>query len=538
MLHNSENSSSHYDFGLGEPPDPDSITDNNLAVEGIHKRYPGVQALNEVSFHIRPGEVHVLLGENGAGKSTLLKILSGAIQPDTGKIRIDGNQVVLKDPKAAVNKGIATIYQELSLVPWLNVAHNLFLGREKIAGRIIISNRKLHSLSKEILAKIGVSLDSNIPVINLGVAEQQLVEIARALSQKARFILMDEPTASLTEREIEILFEKIQTLKSTGVGILYISHRLEEVGRIADRITVMRDGTVIHSCLTAEITLDQIIAKMVGRSISTYYPKKEVERGDTLLEVISIPKRVSGISSVNKLPAQKEIHFQACAGEVVGIAGLVGAGRTEWARRIFGADPGIGERVLILGSPVSISAPYRAKDLGIGMVPENRKDHGIIIGRSVKDNITITILERIVNIFGFLDKKRQSAISRDYLSKLSIRCPSDLVDINTLSGGNQQKIVLAKWLACEGRIIILDEPTRGIDVGAKLEMYNLINDLCADEKAVILISSDLPELLSMSDRIYIMHQGTFVAELPAREADQETVIEYASGLKGRDHDRN
>jgi ribose transport system ATP-binding protein len=524
MSHSSKSNRSPSEPGPEVFSGPNCNSLAGFAVEGIQKRFPGVQALDNVAFGIRPGEVHALVGENGAGKSTLLKILSGALQPDTGIISISGEQVVLKDPKAAVTKGIATIYQELSLVPWLSIARNLFLGREKIAGRVILSKRKLHSLSREILEKIGVTLDPDTPVIDLGVAEQQLVEIARALSQNARFILMDEPTASLTEREIEILFQKILTLKNAGVGILYISHRLEEIDKIADRVTVMRDGAVVHTGLSGDITLGQIITKMVGRSISNHYPKKITAPGDLLLEIAYPGEETNNAA----LPAS----FHARAGEVVGLAGLVGAGRTEWARRIFGADPGTGERIRLFDKFQDIRDPSRARDLGLGMVPENRKDHGIILGRSVKENITVTILERICNFLDFVDWKKQSAVSREYREKLSIRCPSDLVDIGNLSGGNQQKAVLAKWLACEGRIIILDEPTRGIDVGAKLEMYNLINDLCAEGKAVILISSDLPELLSMSDRIYIMHRGAFVAELSAREADQETVMQYASGIKG------
>ncbi|MBN2051054.1 MAG: sugar ABC transporter ATP-binding protein, partial [Spirochaetales bacterium] len=502
------------------------------SVQGIQKRFPGVHALENVSFSLKAGEVHVLVGENGAGKSTLLKILSGALQPDEGEIRLDDEPRVLKDPKAAADLGIATIYQELSLVPWLSVAQNLFLGREHLIGGRLLSRQKTASLTKEVLNKIGVTLNPDTPIIRLGVAEQQLVEIARALSQDAKYILMDEPTASLTEREIDILFTKIRTLRQSGVGILYISHRLEEIAQIADRITVMRDGTVVHSCPASSITLDQIVTHMVGRPIANHYPKRQAHPGDVVLEVQPLGIPQTGNHNEKNLP------FYARSGEVVGIAGLVGAGRTEWARRIFGADRGIGEQVTVFGSQEPVQHPHKARKLGLGMVPENRKDHGIILGRNVRENITVTLLESLRTPLGWIDRTRQRRVSGDYKEKLSIRCPSDLTDIDTLSGGNQQKAVLAKWLACDGRIIILDEPTRGIDVGAKLEMYNIINDLCAQGKAVILISSDLPELLSMSDRIYIMRLGRFVAELPAGEADQETIIQYASGLKGRDNHGN
>ena len=521
--------------GLDVLSSPGLSVNKSLALTGIYKHFPGVQALENVSFTLRAGEIHVLVGENGAGTATLLKILSGALHPDSGNVSINGEPVFLKDPKTAVKAGIATIYQELSLIPWLSIAHNLFLGREDVAGRFFLSKRKLNSLSMEILSKIGVEIDPDKPVAHLGVAEQQLVEIARALSQDARFILMDEPTASLTEKEIDILFQKILALKKAGVGILYISHRLEEIARIADRITVMRDGAVVHESGAEEITLPLLITKMVGRSIANHYPKRKNEAGEILLEV-EIPKTERDEKSNLKLKIPEVFH--ARSGEVVGIAGLVGSGRSEWARRLFGADPSIGETIKIFGREGHVKSPYEARELGLGMVPENRKEHGIIIGRSVRDNICITVLKRIAGFIGIINTKKQESLSKEYREKLSIRCSSDQVEINTLSGGNQQKVVLAKWLACKGNIIILDEPTRGIDVGAKLEMYNIINDLCSEGKSVILISSDLPELISMSDKIYVMQKGSFVAKLDAAAADQETIMYYASGLCWRGINEN
>jgi ribose transport system ATP-binding protein len=488
-----------------------------LGLYHISKAFPGVQALSNVSFEICPGEVHALIGENGAGKSTLLKILSGAHQADSGTISISGQKVLIDGPRTARQLGIAIIYQELNLVPWLSVAHNLFLGRERKIGRGILSLKKLHEMAREALGRINVTIDPSVPVAHLGLAEQQMVEIARALSEEAQFLLMDEPTASLTEREIDILFEKIEGLKKARVGIAYISHRLEEIPRVADRVTVLRDGAVVFGGRLSEVTLPELIARMVGRAITDHYPKRTPSRGAEIL-------------CVEPSPGNKRSRpLRAHAGEVVGIAGLVGAGRTEWAWRLIGASPGEEEKIHLSGRPVSIPSPSKARRLGLGMVPENRKDHGLILSRSVRDNITVTVFDRLSNWAGFIDRLRQSEISREFVDRLRIRCPSDSVGVNTLSGGNQQKIVLAKWLARKCRVILLDEPTRGIDVGAKFEMYTLMNELSHQGKAVIFISSDLPELLSMADRIYVMHQGDFVAELDAKQTSQEEVLHYASG---------
>ncbi len=488
-----------------------------LGLYHISKAFPGVQALSDVSFEICPGEVHALIGENGAGKSTLIKILSGAHQADSGTISINGQKVFIGGPRTARQLGIAIIYQELNLVPWLSVGHNLFLGRERKIGRGILSLKKLHEMAKEALAKINVAIDPSVPVAHLGLAEQQMVEIARALSEDAQFLLMDEPTASLTDREIDILFEKIKGLKQAGVGIAYISHRLEEIPRVADRVTVIRDGAVIFSGRLSEVTLPELIAKMVGRAITDHYPKRTLHKGSEIIRVEPPPG--------NTRSRTLRVH----AGEVVGIGGLVGAGRTEWAWRLIGASPGEGEKVHLSDKPALIHSPSRARELGIGMVPENRKDHGLVLSRTVRDNITLTVIDHLANWCGFIDQPQQSQTSREFVERLRIRCPGDTIGVNTLSGGNQQKIVLAKWLARKCQVILLDEPTRGIDVGAKFEMYTLINELSHQGKAVIFISSDLPELLSMTDRIYVMHQGDFVMELDAKQTCQEEVLHYASG---------
>jgi ribose transport system ATP-binding protein len=488
-----------------------------LGLYHISKAFPGVQALSDVSFEICPGEVHALIGENGAGKSTLLKVLSGAHQADSGTISINGQKIVISDPRMARQFGIAIIYQELNLVPWLSVAHNLFLGRERRIGRGILSIKKLHKMAERALAKINVTIDPSVPIAHLGLAEQQMVEIARALSEDAQFLLMDEPTASLTEREIGILFEKIEGLKNSGVGIAYISHRLEEIPKISDRVTVLRDGAVVYSGSLSEVSLPDLIAKMVGRSITDHYPKRISSRSNEII-------RVEPPSDI-----KRSRTFNVHAGEVVGIAGLVGAGRTKWAWRLIGALPNEGEKIFHSGNRVLIDSPSKARAFGVGMVPENRKDHGLVLSRTVRDNITMTIIDYLSNWCGFIDRLQQSQTSREFVDRLRIRCPGDTVGVNTLSGGNQQKIVLAKWLARKCEVILLDEPTRGIDIGAKFEMYTLINELSQQGKAVIFISSDLPELLSMTDRIYVMHQDDFVAELDAKQTSQEEVLHYASG---------
>jgi ribose transport system ATP-binding protein len=506
--------------GTGENrdmPRVGSAARGGLALHRISKSFPGVQALTDVSFEIQPGEVHALIGENGAGKSTLIKILSGAHEADAGTITVNGTKVRIDGPRAAQELGIGIIYQELSLVPWLSVAHNLFLGREKEVGRGILSLKALYTRAREELEKIGIAIEPSATVASLGLAEQQMVEIARALSQQAKFLLMDEPTASLTEREIDLLLEKIRSLRRAGVGIAYISHRLEEIPRIADRVTVLRDGEVVHNGLLADASLPELIAKMVGRLMSDQYPKRTPACGQEVLRVEPPPGR------------NRSRSVQVHAGEVVGVAGLVGAGRTDWAWRLIGALPSDGERVFLDARPVMIPSPSAARAIGLGMVPENRKDHGLILGRSVRENITITLFDRLSNCCGFLDRDHQARTARHYIEQLRIRCPSDEVGVGTLSGGNQQKIVLAKWLARECRVVILDEPTRGIDVGAKFEMYRLINELSAQGRAIVLISSDLPELISMSDRIYVMHRGDLVAELDARQATQERILHYASG---------
>jgi ribose transport system ATP-binding protein len=372
--------------------------------------------------------------------------------------------------------------------------------------------------ARHALEQIGLAVDPMRLVRDLSVAEQQMVEIARALSKDARFILMDEPTASLAAHETDVLFERIAALKSQGVGIIYISHRLEEIHRIADRIGILRDGALVHTGAVGEKSIPEIVEIMVGRPIGDHYPSRVSNPG---AEVIRIEPAQGGDS--------KPVVVRA--GEVVGVAGLVGAGRTEWLWRIFGAAPALGERVVLNGSEVVIGSPGHARALGIGMVPESRKEHGLVFARSIADNATITILERLRGLVGLLDRERQIETAQHFVDRLRVRCPGALALVDGLSGGNQQKVVLAKWLARECSVLLLDEPTRGIDVGAKHEMYTLINELCAAGKAIILVSSDLPELIAMSDRIYVMAKGRFVAEFDARQATQRDILLHASGLE-------
>lgn len=489
-----------------------------LTLAGISKRFPGVQALAGVSFAIEPGEVHALVGENGAGKSTLLKILSGAHRPDEGEVAIGGVPLTLDTPRDARAAGIAVIYQELSLVPWLTVAQNLFLGREERIGRVLFSARRLRAEAARALARVGADLDPDTPVAHLGVAAQQMVEIARALGDDARFLLMDEPTAALSERETDALLATIRGLREARVGIAYISHRLGEIPRVADRVTVLRDGRVVLAAPQAALGAGEMIAAMVGRAVADHYPARTPGTGPEVLRVDPPPDR----------PRSRTVTVRG--GEVVGLAGLVGAGRTEWAWRVVGAAPPIGERVRLHGRLVVIRSPRQARAAGIGMVPENRKEHGLVLGMSVRENLTLTVLDRLARWLGVVDRRAQAALARRFVERLAIRCPGDRVLASTLSGGNQQKVVLAKWLARDSAVLVLDEPTRGIDVGAKAEMYALVNELSRGGKALVLISSDLPELLAMSDRVYVVHAGDVVAELDARRAGQEEVLHYASGV--------
>lgn len=489
-----------------------------LVLRGVTKRYGGVQALAGVDLDVQAGEVHGLVGENGAGKSTLLKILSGAVVPDSGGIRLAGIPLPAGSPRACETCGISAIYQEFSLVPGLTATQNIFLGHEtsapgRGAARRSAMRERASSLLAELLGKAsgGPRIDLDRPVRELSVPERQMVEIARALSRESRLILMDEPSATLTERETARLHATVQGLRARGVSILYISHRLEEVLALADRITVLRDGRRVETIPVAEATLDRLIRAMVGRSIREHYPKEPAPFGDTIID----------IEPPDSLPVR--VH----AGEVVGLAGLVGSGRTELVRAAFGADRGPGLRIRWAGRPIQVRSPAEAIALGIGMVPEDRHGQGLVLGLGVDVNIALPNLDREPG--GWLPPARLRDLAWPLIRDLKIRLVDPSQPVRSLSGGNQQKVVLAKWLARQVRLLILDEPTRGIDVGAKQEMYRLMNQLTREGKGILLISSDLPEILAMSDRLYVMRHHRVVAELPEGDRSPETVMAHATG---------
>lgn len=485
----------------------------------IVKTYPGVQALSGVDLTVMPGEVHALVGENGAGKSTLMKILAGAETADSGEVYINGEKAVITGPTHAMKLGISIIYQEFNLVPYMSVAENIYLGREPEGGLPgFVGFNKMHEDARRVIDALGVAIDVEKNVAELSVAEQQMVEIAKATSRKCSIIAMDEPSATLTEHELENLFSLIRRLSAEGVSIVYISHRLEEVFEIADRVTVMRDGELVGTKDIGETDREDIIRMMVGRELGEAIPKVPAEIGDTVL----------ALRDVTRGPVIHNINLEVRAGEVLGVAGLVGAGRTEVARVIFGADQIDSGEILLDGKPVDIGSPMDAIDLGIGLVTEDRKAQGLVLGMAVRENMTLANLSELTSI-GFIDRKKERDVSEKYTRDLAVKTPTIEQEVQNLSGGNQQKVVLAKWLFTDSKVLIFDEPTRGIDVGAKTEIYQLMNRLAASGAAVIMISSELPEVLGMSDRILVMHEGRVAGELAREEATQEKIMHLATG---------
>jgi len=487
-----------------------------LRMQGITKEFPGVRALDGVDFDLFEGEVHCLVGENGAGKSTLIKILSGAYSKDKGKVYIGGKEVEIADPHQGRILGISVIYQELDLVPSLSAAENIFLGNE-IYNRVATINwKKTRIEAKKLLNSLGIDFPEDTPVRDLSVAYQQFVATARALSIKSRILVMDEPSAVIGGRELDRLFETIRRLKQRGLGIIYISHRLAHVFEIGDRVTVLRDGKKVKEAKVKEIVLDELVKHMVGREIKDYFFKKQVSIGENVLTVKNL-KREGILHNIN---------FTLRQGEILGISGLVGAGRTEVARAIVGADP-IGEGEIFLnGKKVSIKSPSHALKLGIGLIPEDRKRDSLLLPRSVEENISLTNLRRITR-FGVIDFRKLFETARHLIGYLRIMTPSLDQLVESLSGGNQQKVVLAKWLASKCKILIMDEPTRGIDVGAKVEIYHLMYNLVKEGVSILVISSELAEILSISDRILVMCEGRITKELFPEETDQEEVLRYS-----------
>ncbi len=488
-------------------------------MRGISKSYPGVQALDGVSFDVRAGEVHALVGENGAGKSTLVKVLAGAVSADAGEIFINDKPVVIRSPRHAEQLGIAVIYQEFNLVPSMSVAENIMLGREPTRGAGI-DWTALRTLATAAISQLGVELPLGIEVRRLSVAQQQMVEIAKALSTNARVIVMDEPSAALTTSEVAVLFEIIRKLKASGVGIVYISHRLEEIFAIADRVTIFRDGKLVKTDAKNALTPDDIIRFMVGRSLSSHFPTlpQDPPRENPLLAVrgLTVPGRIENVS------------LEVYPGEIVGLAGLIGAGRTSLLRAICGVDQFTSGSLTLDGTPLRPRSPHEAIEAGLALVTEDRKTQGLILGMTIRENVTLPHLEDFVHN-GHIDRRKESAAVANLAAELRIRTPSLEQIARNLSGGNQQKVVLAKWLLKKAKLFCFDEPTRGIDVGAKLEIYDLMVRLAESGAGILMASSELPEVLGMSMRIAVMHKGRIVKIFGRGESTQEEIIRYATG---------
>ena len=502
-----------------EREEPNAHAESLLEMRDIHKSFPGVHALKGVDFDVRPGEVHALAGENGAGKSTLMHVLAGVYPPDSGTILFDGcHGITIENEHAAQNLGISIVYQERSLVGSLSVAENIFAGRHPVGRFGVIDYRELSSRAVRILDQLGLGMDPRTLVDRLSPAEQQMVEIAKALSVNARLLIFDEPTSALTETETEALFRVIGQLKSEGVGIVYISHRLEEIFRIADRVTVLKDGECRGTLAVSETTSDALISLMVGRKmLSNLKPREKTpESNRIVLEVRHLSDR----------DLVRDVSFSLRAGEILAFAGLAGAGRTELALAIFGAIPNVSGEVLVEDRPVRISSPEDAISVGLGYLPEERRESGLFLDMSVAMNIAAARLDYFGN--WWQNDRKIAAVADEYRAKLKIATPSIRQDVRKLSGGNQQKIVLAKWLLLNPKVLIVDEPTRGIDVGAKAEVHKLLFDLARQGTGIMLISSELPEVLAVADRILIMRSGRITGELDARDATEEAILRYAS----------
>jgi ribose transport system ATP-binding protein len=491
-----------------------------VLMEGIEKSFPGVHALSKCHFELRAGEVHALVGENGAGKSTLMKVLAGVYAKDAGRVVFNGKEVDIPNPRAALHMGICMIHQELNLMNHLSVAQNIFIGREpRRIVPFVLDEKEINARAQALFDSLHMNLDPRARVGDLTVAKQQIVEIAKALSFNSQVLIMDEPTAALTETEIDDLFRIIRDLRNQGVGVVHISHRLEELKKISDRITVMRDGQYVDTVDTQDISIDRIISMMVGRTIYESTPEiPEHPSQEIVLEA----------RHLNRGKTIKDVSFQLKKGEILGFAGLLGAGRTEVARAIFGADPFDSGEVWVHGKRAHIHHPKDAVGHGIGYLSEDRKRYGVTLGMDVENNVVLATFGRYLDFGGWVNAKRMRATAEHCVTTLSIKTPSVLQKVKNLSGGNQQKVVVGKWLTADTEILIFDEPTRGIDVGAKSEIYRLLNDLAQQGKAIIMISSELPEILRMSHRIIVMCEGRITGELSSAEATQEKIMKLAT----------
>lgn len=494
------------------------MPDYLLSMEHISKSFPGVHALDDVTLQVRTGEVHALVGENGAGKSTLMKILSGALPKDAGQILLEGHAASIQSPGDALALRIAMIHQELNLVPYLNVGQNIFLGREPTRAGGRVDWPALYAQTRERLQLVGIDVDPRAMVGDLSIAQQQMVEIGKALSRQSRVIVMDEPTSSLTEHETDRLFELIRSLKSQGVTIIYISHRLEEIFTIVDRVTVLRDGQWIGTHDITDVTQAELVHMMVGRDIDEMFHKEIALRQNLALEV-------KHLSSAGFL---RDIEFQLYHGEIVGLAGLVGSGRTTLARTLFGAEKVDGGEIWLDGQRATIDSPHAAIQHGIALVPEDRKDQALFLNMAVSDNIVMSDLPELSRL-GLIDFAQVRSLAQESVKTLDIRTPSLRQRVRNLSGGNQQKISIARWLALKPRVLILDEPTRGIDVGAKAEIHALMSRLARQGMGILMISSELPEVLGVSDRILVMHEGRITAQFTRDTATQDAIMLAATG---------
>ncbi|AZO95303.1 sugar ABC transporter ATP-binding protein [Halocella sp. SP3-1] len=492
--------------------------DKILEMKNINKRFYGVQALKDVNLAINRGEVHVLVGENGAGKSTLMKIISGAYQKDSGQIFIDNEEVINQSPLLMQHLGISIIYQEFNLISGISIAENIYLGREPLKKSGLVDWKKLYDKTAELLAKLGLDINPKTLVSKLSVAQQQFVEIAKALSFGAKLIIMDEPSATLTPKELERLFDVVKELKNNGVSIIYISHHLDEIFEIGDRVSVLRDGENVGTDNVENLDKDEIIKMMVGRRLDKTFPERNAKIGEVVLE----------IKNLERVDVLNDISFTLHKGEILGIAGLVGSGRTELVRALYGADVRDNAEIKLYNKSIKINSPRDSIRHGIGFLPEDRKQQGLVLGQSVKYNITLANLSNLVDRI-FINKSKEKKEVANYVKKITIKTPSLLTMVKSLSGGNQQKVVLGKWLFTDSDILIFDEPTRGIDVGAKFEIYNLMNELTEQGKSIIMISSELPEIIGMSDRVLVMYKGSINGEFHRNELDQERIMKSAAG---------
>jgi ribose transport system ATP-binding protein len=492
---------------------------NRVELRNISKSFGGIAALKNVTLKVLPGEIHALVGENGAGKSTLMKILSGAYTKDTGQIFIDDTEVQIRNTHDSKKLGIGIIYQEFSLVPELSVAENIFLNKLSVTG-FWMKWGKMKKKAEELINSIGFSINPSLKAGDLSIAQQQIVEIAKALSEPVRVLVLDEPSAVLGTQEIQKLFDTLKRLKKEGVAIIYISHHLSEIFQIADRITVLKDGISSGSLLVSETDRDSVIKLMLGRSLDTMYPLRDSIIGEEVLKVVDIGQgeKVKGVSLAIR------------RGEILGIAGLVGSGRSETVRAIFAADKRRKGRILLSGKELRLRSPRKAVQMGIGMVPEDRKQHGVILSLTVKENISLTNFKGITDYFGFIKAKKESNNTIDLIRKLTIKAENENQEVSNLSGGNQQKVALAKWLNRDCRVMIIDEPTRGVDIGAKVEIYNLINELAQKGVAIIVISSETSELMGICDRIIVMRKGQIQGELTKQEFSEEEILRLSLGV--------